>query len=239
MADIPENKTDKDTGVHEFVIGTLRKKKKMVITGFVVRIVLLVVIFIYMSLFYGWFSDFDADTAVALAKHKLQEELPGITEQLTEKLKETAPDVIDMLEQKSLEAIPELGAELEKLIVKRMREEVRPRVEMELTDILRKNIVTQFQDLKEAEPDMYTDENIDRITESVAAAFKDNALNAVEVTLARVRYWEKMQEINNWLKRLQKGENLTEREEYQRELIAATLKMHEIKTGGGFIRKKK
>ena len=238
MTDIP-NKTGNDTDVHEFVIGTLRRKKKMVITGFVVRIVMLVVILIYMSLLYGWFVDFDADTAVALAKHKLQAELPGITEQLTEKLKETAPDVMDMLEQKSLEAIPELGAEMEKLIVKRMREEVKPRVEMELTDILRETVVAKFEELKEMDPDIFTDEKIDLITDSVAVAFKKNALNAVEVTLARVKYWEKMQEINEWLKHLSKGENLTEREEYQRELIAATLKMNEIKTGGGFIPKKK
>jgi hypothetical protein len=66
--------------------------------------------------------------------------------------------------------------------------------------------------------------------------FKSTAKDAVD-TVA-VSYRKEMHEIDKWLKHIERGENLTEKEQYQRELIAATLKMINIKTGGGLVRKK-
>jgi len=222
-----------------FVIETLKNAKKSIVTGLVVRIVLLAVILLYMSWLYSKISQVNADTVVSTARHKIAKELPSLAKQLSAQLKEQAPSVIKKLEDRSLEAIPEVGAILENRIKARLKEEMRPMLEEELTNLINTQVTGEFERLKKAHPDLYEEKMLDLLTDHIATNFEKNAINSMDIALEKINYWGEMNEINDWLIRLQKGESLSEKEMYERELIGSTLKMINIKTGGGLVPKKK
>ena len=118
-----------DPGIAEYVLRTVRAEKKSIITGLIVRVVILALVLSYMSYMYVKISYVNADTIVATARDKLSQQLPSLTMQLASRLKDSAPDVMQTLEERSIEAIPELGAHIEGLLKERIRGELGPLLE--------------------------------------------------------------------------------------------------------------
>jgi len=227
---------EKEFDVSGFVHETLRKYKKSCLVGLIVRIVLLLVVLIYMSWLSAKLSQLDADTVMIKARTELVKKLPGLERDIVAKLKNSAPEIISQLEQRSNEIIPRLFSSFEDRAITEIKKGTAD-IQEKLAKELDEHVKFELQRIDKHYPNLTSKERLDKLIAAMHGSFRGRVEGSID-TIA-VRYRREMENINNWLKRLQSGEGLSQREMYQRDLVAAALKLIEVKTGGGLVKKER
>lgn len=179
-----------------------------------IKLILLVFIAIYMGWAYANFRILDADLVVVSGQQKFYEALPELKSEMVNRLSKMAPSVIDQAGDEMLKAIPKLERQLE-ITAKRTLLGYANLYEKDLIKWLNQYIQETSTSIDEMFPGLPSYEKLTR--------FRDYILEDLKVGLEVVGYQigDSLREhsLVPQLKHFMMGEDLTEKEKLQRDLL--------------------
>ena len=180
------------------------------------KLVLLAFVAIYLGWAYVSFRVVDADFLVVVGQQKFYETLPTLKSQGAKRLASMAPSLMNQAGEAILDAIPKVEKTLETNIKKILLEEVGP-LEKHFSAWLSSFTYETKNVIDEMFPGVSSSyEKITRLRKFVLEDFRDG----IEVMSYEIGNSIKGHSLIGQMRRLVAGENLTEKEKLQRDVMA-------------------
>lgn len=169
-------------------------------------------------------SKLDAPTVMQIVRQRLEEQLPERREELRSYLEAEAPNIIATGLETLVSAVPEIRGRAVSHMEKQL-EPLNEELERKLIDQWQKSVDDTRIQLNLAYPNASEEEQLQRLTDTIAERFKKNAEATLDVMYPQ--YTAEMSRIHAYLIDLQgKGaDDLTETEKLHKEIIVTLLRL--------------
>ena len=203
------------TGLRQEVGKIVDKDKKSLRLWFVVRCCLLVFFILYIGFAYSQFRQIDAESLVDVASVKLVDSLPELQKQAGQHLETIAPELVDGVSDELLRGLPELTHKVSggiKDIIGQYNDDIELKVSTWLQDYVRQ----QKEQIVDMSPGLSSYDTM--------VALRDHAIEEATGTIlmfsSEISINIKGHPLLGQLQHLLEGQNLTRREELERDILA-------------------
>jgi hypothetical protein len=193
----------------------IKREEKEARMGLIVKAVILAFIMLYLGYAYTSFRTVDAQTLVWTAQERVKEALPEAKQQMKERLTAMAPEVVDQVFETIIKETPAVADGVEQTVKTAMTgymDEAEEEMLVWFGEFIREKRML----LDEMFPNMPAYQKITKLRQFVVEDV-EAALEGVGDTIGR---GIADHEFTRQLSRLAAGENLTEKEELQRDILA-------------------
>lgn len=182
------------------------------------QVILLVFIVAYMTWLHAAVSRLDANTVTGIASAKLESMLPGMREDLRKYAIQMAPQLTD----RARDVFLELPLLLREKMEKRLKDKLDVMIgtfDEKLNAVAGQKLEEHIRRIKTLYPNGVKDRNLEPIIVDICKSVRAQLKEAVDLMYAD--FSREIKKMETRLARLKKGENLTEEEKIEKEMIEA------------------